>query len=172
MYHYYVSSRDSTKVRKQNEEIKIQWLADLTKENIDYCGQHQMDINCPKKNIEKELVNYAHTQGVLVNVWTVDDINEMMKLIEIGIDFITTNRLMHHQLIRGSGICESYRMKHRIDYLKCLNPFLIECQGDDIEAGMFKWHNEGQIFEAKGTDKANAILEVKLPLYLRVMLLQ
>ena len=153
----------ATEVRKQNKEIKIQWLADLTKENIDYCAQYQMDIDCPKRKVNKKLVDYAHSKGVLVNVWTVDDVKDMMKLMDMGVDFITTNCLMHRHLIRGSGMYESYRMKNRIDYLKWLNPFFIECHGDVIEAGTFKWHGESQIFELKGSKQAPTTIEVTLP---------
>lgn len=153
----------ATEVRKQNKEIGIQWLADLTKENIDYCAQYQMNIDCDKKTAKRELIEYAHSVGVLVNVWTVNEEKEMMKFIEMGVDFITTNGLMYRQTIRSTGICESYRMKNRIDYLRCLNPFLIESHIDDLQEGTFKWHEEIQIFEMKGTKKSPATLDINLP---------
>lgn len=153
----------ATEIRKQNKDITLQWLANLTEDNINYCAQYQMNIDCHKKNVTKELIDYAHSVGVLVNVWTVDEQKEMVKLIEMGVDFITTNCLMYRQNIRSNGMCESYSMKNRIDYLRCLNPFLIESHGDSIQDGTFKWHEESHIFEMQGTKKAPATLEINLP---------
>lgn len=39
----------------------------------------------------KELVSYAHSKDVKVNVWTIDDIEMRSKLIQYGVDFITTD---------------------------------------------------------------------------------
>lgn len=153
----------ATEIRKLDKNISLQWLADLTKENIDYCAKHQMNIDCHKKNVTKDLIDYAHSVGVLVNVWTVDEAKEMVNLIEMGTDFITTNSLLYRQSIRGNGKCESYSMKNRIDYLRCLNPFLIESHGNIIQDGTFKWHDESHIFEMQGTKQAPATLEINLP---------
>ena len=38
-----------------------------------------------------EWVKQAHDLGLKVNVWTVDKIEDMKKLIDMGVDFITTN---------------------------------------------------------------------------------
>lgn len=150
-------------VRKQNKEINIQWLADLTKQNINDCAQHHMNIDCPKKTVKKELVEYAHSLGVLVNTWTVDEEKEMVELIEKGVDFITTNRLMYHQQVRSTGMYECYRIKNKLDYLKYVNPYLIESQGDLIKDGTFRWDEESRIFEMKGAKQAPATLEIDLP---------
>lgn len=99
------------------------------------------------------MIDYAHSVGVLVNVWTVDEAKEMVNLIEMGTDFITTNSLLYRQSIRGNGKCESYSMKNRIDYLRCLNPFLIESHGNIIQDGTFKWHDESHILKCKEQNK-------------------
>ena len=56
-----------TKVRKLNHQVNIQWLAEMTIENIDYCARYDMDIDCYKKQVSKEMVDYAHSKGVLLN---------------------------------------------------------------------------------------------------------
>ncbi|TFF88944.1 MAG: glycerophosphodiester phosphodiesterase [Promethearchaeota archaeon] len=41
--------------------------------------------------VNKDFINYAHQEGLKVNVWTVDSKIAMRKLIKIGIDGIVTN---------------------------------------------------------------------------------
>ncbi len=41
--------------------------------------------------VDKELVDFAHTNGLKVNVWTVNDRNSMKKLIQMGVDGIITD---------------------------------------------------------------------------------
>ncbi|MYH88703.1 MAG: glycerophosphodiester phosphodiesterase, partial [Acidimicrobiaceae bacterium] len=41
--------------------------------------------------VDVNFVNRAHAAGLLVNVWTVDDPERMVELIEIGVDGICTN---------------------------------------------------------------------------------
>ncbi|MDE6543919.1 MAG: glycerophosphodiester phosphodiesterase, partial [Muribaculaceae bacterium] len=38
-----------------------------------------------------EWVQQAHDLGMKVNVWTVDKVEDMKKLIDMNVDFITTN---------------------------------------------------------------------------------
>ena len=41
--------------------------------------------------VDINFVNRAHAEGLLVNVWTVDDPERMVQLIEMGVDGICTN---------------------------------------------------------------------------------
>ena len=41
--------------------------------------------------VDVNFVNRAHAEGLLVNVWTVDDPQRMVQLIEMGVDGICTN---------------------------------------------------------------------------------
>ena len=45
---------------------------------------------CPK-DISKSLTDYAHRNGVEVNIWTIDTYVQKAKLQDIGVDYITTN---------------------------------------------------------------------------------
>lgn len=76
-------------------DAKIQWLtgksvnpkiAQLLKEN-------KFDIDMKYKHLTKETVDMLHSYSVLVNAWTCDDEQDAKALIEMGVDFITTNIL-------------------------------------------------------------------------------
>lgn len=80
-------------IRHKDSSINIQWLADLTKENIDFCAENNMNIDSDNKTVTKECIEYAHDKGVLVNVWTVDEPEMINLLVSYGVDFISTNKL-------------------------------------------------------------------------------
>lgn len=146
-----------TEVRKQSDDIQIQWLADLTHENIDYCANYQMGIDSYKKKVSKEMIEYAHSKGVVVNTWTVDSGEQMQDLIEMGIDFISTNILMHRQVLRSGGKIKSYFLNNRVSYITCLHPSI-----NNEGANQWKWHTSG-ILEIKGDHEAKKMLQMKLP---------
>lgn len=50
-----------------------------------------LDIHYP--HITKEIVEKLHKDNIKVNVWTCDSVDDAKKLIEYGVDFITTNIL-------------------------------------------------------------------------------
>jgi glycerophosphoryl diester phosphodiesterase len=49
-------------------------------------------ISLRKKTVSEKLVDACHEQGVDVYVWTVDDVDEMRKLISWGVDGIYSNK--------------------------------------------------------------------------------
>jgi len=50
-------------------------------------------IWCPNhQELDAQAVQQAHQHGLRVNVWTVDDPQTMLKMIEYGVDAIITNR--------------------------------------------------------------------------------
>lgn len=42
--------------------------------------------------VHKRFVDAAHTQGIAVHVWTIDDADEMRNLLDLGVDGIMTDR--------------------------------------------------------------------------------
>ena len=44
------------------------------------------------KQLDKEMIDQVHNAGLLLYCWTVDDVNKARKLLDWGIDAITTNR--------------------------------------------------------------------------------
>ncbi len=52
------------------------------------------DIDILYSTATQEVVNYAHSLGVKVNVWTVDDPTIACEMLDMGVDFITTDILI------------------------------------------------------------------------------
>lgn len=86
------------KLRELNKTIMIQPLVNLTQENIDYCAQKfgpNCGIDSPYSQATKELIDYAHQNGVEVNLWTCDDEVKCLELARLGADYITTNGIVN-----------------------------------------------------------------------------
>ncbi len=79
------------KIRSINKKINIQAILDITTDNINYCKKNNFDIDTLYRVVTKELVSDAHSKGLKVNTWTVDDIEARSRLIQYGVDFITTD---------------------------------------------------------------------------------
>lgn len=78
-------------IRSINKKINIQAILDITIDNINYCKKNNFDIDTSYKALRRQLVSYAHSKGVKVNTWTIDDIKTKSKVIKYGVDFITTD---------------------------------------------------------------------------------
>ncbi len=55
------------------------------------CKERFSVLNVNHKYVNEELIYRAHLRGLSVWVWTVDDIDEMIRLIDIGVDAIYSN---------------------------------------------------------------------------------
>lgn len=62
-------------------------------EMIDTLKKYNLDIDAHYLSITEELVNTFHENGIKVNVWTVDSLNDAERLVEMGVDYITSNIL-------------------------------------------------------------------------------
>ena len=82
-------------VRRLLRDVKIQWLADreATPEIINTLVKNRIDLDVYYKKLNKELVEYIHSLGLEVNCWTCDDESTATKLIDMGVEYITTNIL-------------------------------------------------------------------------------
>lgn len=79
-------------VKKHYPHQKVQFLTSKVLDNmIEYLLEHHFDLDIYYKALTKELLDECHEKGILVNVWTVNDINDCKNLIIDGVDYITTN---------------------------------------------------------------------------------
>ncbi|MBE6988335.1 MAG: glycerophosphodiester phosphodiesterase, partial [Ruminococcaceae bacterium] len=80
---------------KMLPEQSIQWLTykEIDEAAINNILEHKLDIDAHYKLLSRELIEKLHAKGVTVNCWTVDDKEMAEKLIEWGVDMITSNIL-------------------------------------------------------------------------------
>ena len=72
---------------------KISYLdGDLTPAQCKAMGCTGIDFNEMVYAGHPDYISGAHQLGMTVNVWTVDDLNQMEEFIRAGADFITTNK--------------------------------------------------------------------------------
>jgi len=90
------------KLKKKEPNIKIAaleptdsgWITDWIhkKKIVDNAVENNFyGIHPLYRLVDKDLINYAHENGLKVNAWTVDSKRAMEKLIDQGIDGIITN---------------------------------------------------------------------------------
>jgi len=72
----------------------VQFLTSkLTPELPETLKEHRMDLDVNYKALTEEWVKAFHEKGVKVNCWTCDDGEIAHSLVNMGVDFITTNIL-------------------------------------------------------------------------------
>lgn len=76
-------------------EANIQWLTsnEITEEKIAELIEHRLDLDIFHIHLNKAVIDLLHSKGILVNCWTVDSKERGEELVEMGVDFITTNIL-------------------------------------------------------------------------------
>lgn len=83
-----------TEIKKLNKSQRVQFL---TKEwRIDLVSKlkkYDMELDIHHKALTKDRVEELHKYGIEVNCWTVDDKEIAEKIINYGVDYITTNIL-------------------------------------------------------------------------------
>ena len=81
-------------VRKYLPEQPAQFLTvEFSDELLDTLVENKMDLDILFTAVTKEWVDKCHERGIEVNVWTVDDPEVANRMIECGVDYITSNRL-------------------------------------------------------------------------------
>lgn len=148
-------------IRDLNENIIIQWLADLNVDNINYCATQNMQIDSVNSTVTKELVEYAHSRGVLVNTWTVNASVDAYNFIKDGVDYITTDIVPYKQTIANSDM-ELIRVKTTEDIKKYIHSSLAETTDLEVFGGEYKIYNNGLI-EINDTASTKGVLSIPLP---------
>ena len=81
-------------VKAKHPEQKVQFLCkEYDEELILKLKKDGMDLDIHRGAVDKNLVDLCHKNGLELNAWTVDDPEQAMSFIEMGIDYITTNIL-------------------------------------------------------------------------------
>ena len=82
-----------TDLRALLPDAKIQWLTSnaVTDEKIEELVKYGLALDIYHIHLTPEVVEKLHSKGILVNCWTCDDKARAEELIEMGVDFITTN---------------------------------------------------------------------------------
>lgn len=67
-----------------------------TKEDIDWCIEHNFGINYNSGNLYKcfSAIRYAKKNGVTIAAWTVDNTAVADVMVLFGAEFITTNKIL------------------------------------------------------------------------------
>lgn len=82
-------------LRKMLPNQRCQFLTGgaVTDELIASLKANNLDLDIRYTSLTEENIAQLHEQGIKVNCWTVDNPEDAAKLIDWGIDFITSNRL-------------------------------------------------------------------------------
>ena len=85
-------------IRRLLPEQKIQCLVSIHyniygQDMLDILNKYSFDLDIYYKLLTKEMIDEVHANGHIVNCWTVDEKEEAEKLVEMGVDQITTNIL-------------------------------------------------------------------------------
>lgn len=83
-------------LRKLLPESTVQFLLnekDVAPEILQILCENNLDLDINHVALDKEKVDMLHSKGIKVNCWTCDDKDRAEKLVEMGVDFITTNIL-------------------------------------------------------------------------------
>ncbi len=81
-------------LRKAYPTANAQFLSgDISEKTVKFIIDNNFDADIYYKAIDKEFVDLMHKHGRVVNVWTVDSIENAERMKEFGVDMITSNIL-------------------------------------------------------------------------------
>lgn len=82
-------------IRANYPDVELQLLVqNKVDENFDWCVEHNMGIDIHHSAVTPERVERFHAAGLPVNVWTVNTPEDRARFTEMGVDYITTDRLL------------------------------------------------------------------------------
>lgn len=83
-------------IRKRLPSQKVQWLVhkrEIDDNLIKILCDNKLDLDVQYRYLTKENVNLLHLYVIEVNCWTCDNKEDAEKLVDYGVDYITTNIL-------------------------------------------------------------------------------
>ena len=82
-------------IRARSKRITLQAIKVITEENLETCLDiGNCGIDAPYADITKEKVELAHSKGVHVNTYTVNTPSEKKRMLDCGVDMISTDNLL------------------------------------------------------------------------------
>ena len=82
------------KLRLMRPEWDIQFLTkDVDEQTVELLEKYHFDLDVYWPSLNEQLVSNLHESGIKINCWTVNRREEAERLVEMGVDFITTNIL-------------------------------------------------------------------------------
>lgn len=82
-------------IREHYPDVDLQLLVQTkVDENFDFCVRHNMGIDIHHSAVTPEVVKRFHDAGLTVNVWTVNTPQDYDRFKAMGVDYITTDRLI------------------------------------------------------------------------------
>lgn len=79
-------------VREKLPQQRVQYLVGKCDEAVlDSIRGKQIDVDMHHVHCTKDIVAACHEMGILINVWTVNDLDAAHRMMHYGVDFITTN---------------------------------------------------------------------------------
>ena len=82
------------KIRKFLPKQSVQYLfSEMTEDNINKAISNNFDVDVAFETLTKENIKRFHNAGLKVNCWTLDDKDIAEKLVNMGVDYITSNIL-------------------------------------------------------------------------------
>ena len=89
-------------IHRHYPDITVQVLAGdqdgTIDEWVDWCIEHDMDLDAVHSIITKDAVDRMHAAGLKVNAWTVDEMEDFYRVKAAGVDYITTNSRFPNEL--------------------------------------------------------------------------
>jgi len=85
-------------IHRHYPDINVQVLAgDAPIEDwVQWCIKYHIDLDVEHSLLTREAVDQLHQAGLKVNVWTVDGVDDVQRLTQWGVDYITTNARFAH----------------------------------------------------------------------------
>ena len=82
-------------LRRLLPDATIQWLTwkDVSSDRIEEMVEHHFELDIHYKSLNKDVIDLFHSKGIKINCWTVDNKDDAEALVDMGIDYITTNIL-------------------------------------------------------------------------------
>lgn len=86
------AEQNLTFVRQINLEQTVQFLTKKFNTKVfDTLVKNRFDLDIDFTSLDKDIIDICHDNGIKVNCWTVNELADAQRLIDYGVDYITTN---------------------------------------------------------------------------------